>query len=44
LMLQQSGGNKTAIELFLTGVRGWEAGTRQWLFPEELNGLSSARG
>ena len=26
LISQQSRGNKTAIELFIAGVRGWEAG------------------
>jgi hypothetical protein len=26
-------GDKTAIELFLAGVRGWEAGLRRFLAP-----------
>jgi hypothetical protein len=29
LLLKKSRDNKTAIELFLTGVRGWEAGVRR---------------
>jgi hypothetical protein len=27
-----SRGDKTPLELFLAGVRGWEAGLRQWLW------------
>src|SRR5262249_37699784 len=29
----QSRGDKTAIELFVAGVRGWEAGLRRYLAP-----------
>jgi len=31
LLVQSSRGDKTAIELFLAGIRGWEAGLRQCL-------------
>jgi hypothetical protein len=33
LLLKNSRGDKTAIELFVAGVRGWEAGLRRFLAP-----------
>jgi len=31
LVSEKSRGDKTAIELFIAGIRGWEAGLRQCL-------------
>ena len=31
LISKNSRGDKTAIELFLAGIRGWEAGLRRWM-------------
>jgi len=39
LLVQSSRGDKTAIELFIAGVHGWEAGLRR-LFPEKSDGHS----
>jgi hypothetical protein len=33
LLSKNSRGDKTAIELFVAGVRGWEAGLRRFLAP-----------
>jgi hypothetical protein len=33
LLSENSRGDKTAIELFVAGVRGWEAGLRRFLAP-----------
>jgi hypothetical protein len=33
LLSEKTRGDKTAIELFVAGVRGWEAGLRRFLAP-----------